>query len=214
MVTSMGIRHAKPYTLRGGPSMKLEQRSDSQTHVLHLHQALRTKIEIVVIQGLAIQQSLKELFDLIEAWSCPYLPNQCGREITPPPGFSAVPITTTMFAATTPENTPMAYRASTLANPNPVIILTFIEANYEALESLLRDRHRQMHNNDLRTELEIRRRGERKVGFEGALSRAESRVERNTEGGRPLEETPRGNGGQSVNLTLLLAAHLGRGENG
>ncbi|GJX95219.1 reverse transcriptase domain-containing protein [Tanacetum coccineum] len=54
----------------------------------------------------------------------------------------------------------------------------------------------------------IRRRGERKVGFEGAQSRGESRVERNTEGGRPLEETPRGNGGQSVNLTLLLAAHL------
>ncbi|GJW08165.1 hypothetical protein Tco_1570588 [Tanacetum coccineum] len=26
MVTSMGIRHAKPYTLRGGPSTKLEQR--------------------------------------------------------------------------------------------------------------------------------------------------------------------------------------------
>ncbi|GJS14871.1 hypothetical protein Tco_0409343 [Tanacetum coccineum] len=34
-----------------------------------------------------------------------------GREITPPPGFSAVPITTTMFAATTPENTPLAYLA-------------------------------------------------------------------------------------------------------
>ncbi|GJS67842.1 hypothetical protein Tco_0682407 [Tanacetum coccineum] len=66
MVTSMGIRHVKPYTLRGGSLMKLEQ-----------------------------------------------------REITPPPGFLAVPITTTMFVATTPENTPMAYRASTSANPNP-----------------------------------------------------------------------------------------------
>ncbi|GJY47501.1 reverse transcriptase domain-containing protein [Tanacetum coccineum] len=38
MVTSMGICHAKPYTLRDEPSTKLEQRSDSQTHVLHLHQ--------------------------------------------------------------------------------------------------------------------------------------------------------------------------------
>ncbi|GKA11503.1 hypothetical protein Tco_0691049 [Tanacetum coccineum] len=47
----MGIRHAKPYTLRGGPSMKLEQRSDSQTHVLHLHQGLPTKIEIVHLPG-------------------------------------------------------------------------------------------------------------------------------------------------------------------
>ncbi|GJX37980.1 hypothetical protein Tco_0251283 [Tanacetum coccineum] len=26
MVTSIGIRHVKPYNLRGGPSMKLEQR--------------------------------------------------------------------------------------------------------------------------------------------------------------------------------------------
>ncbi|GKE52241.1 hypothetical protein Tco_1487397 [Tanacetum coccineum] len=59
-----------------------------------------------------------------------------------------------MFAATTPENTPMAYRASTSANPNPVISPAFIKANYEALESLLRDRRRQMRNDDLRTELE------------------------------------------------------------
>ncbi|GKC33032.1 hypothetical protein Tco_1040326, partial [Tanacetum coccineum] len=151
-----------------------------------------------------------------------------------------------MFAATTPENTPMAYRASTLANPNPLISPAFVEANYEALESLLRDRHRQMHNNDLRTELEyfskdyneeremeprpeptraatpplrvasprIRRQGERTVGFKRDQSRGESRVERNTEGGRPSAEAPRGNGGQSVNLPPLLAAHLGRGENG
>ncbi|GJU17422.1 hypothetical protein Tco_1145388 [Tanacetum coccineum] len=77
-----------------------------------------------------------------------------GREITPPPGFLAMPTTTTMFAATTPENTPLAYRASILTNPNPVISPTFMEANYETLESLLRDRRRQMRNNDLRTELE------------------------------------------------------------
>ncbi|GKB98012.1 hypothetical protein Tco_0984149 [Tanacetum coccineum] len=32
--------------------------------------------------------------------------------------------------------------------------------------------------------------------------------------GRPLEEAPRGNGGQSGNLPLLLAAYLGRGKNG
>ncbi|GJY93416.1 hypothetical protein Tco_0509198 [Tanacetum coccineum] len=145
-----------------------------------------------------------------------------------------------MFAATTPKNTPIDYRASTSANPNPVISPTFIEANYKALESLLRDRRRQMRNNDLRTELEyfikdydekremeprpeptraatlplriaspsIRRRVER------TMSRGESRVERNTEGGRPSEEAPKGNGGQSVNLPPLLAAHLGRGENG
>ncbi|GJW24564.1 hypothetical protein Tco_0038375 [Tanacetum coccineum] len=119
-----------------------------------------------------------------------------------------------MFAATTPENTPMAYRTSTSANPNPMISPAFIEANYEALESLLRGRHRQMRNNDLQTELEIRRWWETIVGFERAQSRGERRVERNTEGGRPLEETPKGNGGQSVNLPPLLAAHLGKGKNG
>ncbi|GKG21976.1 hypothetical protein Tco_0384571 [Tanacetum coccineum] len=59
-----------------------------------------------------------------------------------------------MFAATTPENTPMAYRASTSANPNLIISPSFIEANYEALESLLRERQRQMRNNDLRIKLE------------------------------------------------------------
>ncbi|GJS05398.1 hypothetical protein Tco_0321906 [Tanacetum coccineum] len=64
---SMGIRHAKPCTLRGGPSTKLGQRSDSQTHVLHLYWDLPAKIEIVVIQGLATQHPQEELFDLIKA---------------------------------------------------------------------------------------------------------------------------------------------------
>nr|GEX26566.1 hypothetical protein [Tanacetum cinerariifolium] len=75
-------------------------------------------------------------------------------EITTPLGFSAVSITTTIFSTTTPENMTMAYRASTSANPNPVISLAFVEANYKALESLLRDQRRQMRNTDLRTELE------------------------------------------------------------
>ncbi|GJS66683.1 hypothetical protein Tco_0681247 [Tanacetum coccineum] len=67
MITSMRIRYAKPYTLRGGPSMKLGKRSDSQTHVLHLYWDFLAKIEIVVIQGLATQHPQEELFDLIEA---------------------------------------------------------------------------------------------------------------------------------------------------
>ncbi|GKD40105.1 hypothetical protein Tco_1260312, partial [Tanacetum coccineum] len=151
-----------------------------------------------------------------------------------------------MFATTTPENTPIAYHASTSSNLNPVISPAFVEANYEGLESLLRDRRRQMRNNDLRTELEyfsedydeereietrpeptrattpplrvasprIHRQGERTVGFERTQNKGESRVERNTKGGRPSEEAPRGNGGQSVNLPPLLAAYLRRGENG
>ncbi|GJS69224.1 reverse transcriptase domain-containing protein [Tanacetum coccineum] len=127
-----------------------------------------------------------------------------------------------MFSATTPENTPMAYRASTSANPNPVISPAFVEANYEALESLLRDRQMEPRPEPTRAATpplrvaspRIRRREERTVGFEGDQSREESRLERNTEGGRPLKEAPRGNGAQSVNLPPLLAAHLGRGENG
>ncbi|GJV61487.1 hypothetical protein Tco_1467587 [Tanacetum coccineum] len=245
----MGIRHAKPYTLRGGPSTKLEQRSNSQTHILYLHQGLPAKIEIVVISRLGnstiTQRTLRSHQSLIvPIFAQSVITSQ--REITPPLGFSAIPITNTMFAATTPENTPIAYRASISANPNPVISSTFIEANYEALESLLRDLQRQMRNNDLRTELEyfredydkeremeprpeptraatppfriasprIYRRGERIMEFEGAQSRGESRDKRTTKGGRHLEEAPRGNGGQSVNLPPLLVAYLGRGGNG
>ncbi|GKF97342.1 hypothetical protein Tco_0293163, partial [Tanacetum coccineum] len=74
--------------------------------------------------------------------------------MTPPPGFSTPPqipsntaserppVITTVFFATTPENTPFAYRASTSANPNPMISPAFLEANYEVLESLLRERRR------------------------------------------------------------------------
>nr|GEU54316.1 reverse transcriptase domain-containing protein [Tanacetum cinerariifolium] len=157
-----------------------------------------------------------------------------------------LPTTTTMFIATTFENTPLAYRASTSTKPNPVISPAFVEANYETLESLLRDRRRQMRNNNLRTKLEyfnedydeeremeprlgparavtpplraasprVRRRRERVVGFEETQNRGESRVKRNNEGGRPLEEAPRGNGSQNANLPPLLASHIGRSENG
>ncbi|GJZ80858.1 hypothetical protein Tco_0645852 [Tanacetum coccineum] len=96
----------------------------------------RNKDQKAFIRGLATQQSLKELFDLIKPGPC--------------------------------QPRPEPTRAATL--PLPVAYPR------------------------------IRRRGERKVGFEGAQSRGESRVERNTEGGRPLEETPRGNGCQILGL--------------
>ncbi|GJZ96019.1 hypothetical protein Tco_0668353 [Tanacetum coccineum] len=64
------------------------------------------------------------------------------------------PVTTTVFTATTPENTPFAYCASTSANPNPMISLAFIQGIYEVLKSLLRERRRQIRNEDLRNELE------------------------------------------------------------
>ncbi|GKF45601.1 hypothetical protein Tco_0135403, partial [Tanacetum coccineum] len=68
--------------------------------------------------------------------------------MTPPPSFSTPPqipnnttnerphVITNVFSTTTPENTPFAYRASTSANPNPMISPAFIC------------------NEDLRTELE------------------------------------------------------------
>ncbi|GKE33059.1 hypothetical protein Tco_1452381 [Tanacetum coccineum] len=149
-----------------------------------------------------------------------------GREITSPPGFLAVPTTTTMFAATTPENTPLAYRSSTSTNLNSVINPAFVEANYETLESLLRDRQRHMRNNDLRTELEyfsedydeerdMEPRPEPVKAVIPPLRAASPRVvERNSKGGRPSEEASRGNGSQNVNLPPLLVAHIGRSENG
>ncbi|GJT98858.1 hypothetical protein Tco_1094376 [Tanacetum coccineum] len=120
----------------------------------------------------------------------------------PPPSFSTPPQipnittserppeTTTVFAANTPENTPFAYHASTSTNPNPTVSPTFVEANYEILESLLRERKRQISNEDLQTELEyssedydeereIQR--ERVVGFEDAPNREGNKRERNAE---------------------------------
>ncbi|GKC53232.1 hypothetical protein Tco_1075977 [Tanacetum coccineum] len=86
-----------------------------------------------------------------------------------------------IFATTTPENTPFAYHSSTLANPNPTISPAFVEANYEVLESLLRERRTQIRNEDLRTELEYfsedydEEQRKRVVGFEEAPNREGSR---------------------------------------
>nr|GEV23278.1 integrase, catalytic region, zinc finger, CCHC-type, peptidase aspartic, catalytic [Tanacetum cinerariifolium] len=123
-------------------------------------------------------------------------PLKSGREITPPSGFSAILVTTTMFAATTSETTPMAYRASTSNNPNHVIYPAFVKANYEAFESLLRYRRRQMRNNDLRTELEY---------FSEDYN-------------EEREMEPRPEPTRAVTPPLQVASprisHLGRGENG
>nr|GEU59868.1 hypothetical protein [Tanacetum cinerariifolium] len=202
MVTSMGIHHAKPYTLRGGPSTKLEQRSASQTHVLHLHQGGEGSRLFKAWQ-------LNNHFKNSSITSKPDRANICIISDAIRGTATIIPITTTMFAATTLENMPMAYHASTLANPNPVISSAFIEANYDPLESLLWDRRRQMRNNDLRIELEyfnkdydekremeprpeptkaatpllriasprIHRQGEITIGFKEAQSRGESMIE-------------------------------------
>ncbi|GKC57127.1 hypothetical protein Tco_1084725, partial [Tanacetum coccineum] len=63
-------------------------------------------------------------------------------------------ITAFTFTTRSFDNTPLANRASTSANPDPVIRPTFVEAIYEVLDSLLRDRRRQVRNEDPRTELD------------------------------------------------------------
>nr|GEW61057.1 hypothetical protein [Tanacetum cinerariifolium] len=180
------------------------------------------------------------------------------RETTTPPGFLTLPhipnintterppVTTTMFAATTLRNTPFAYHVPTSNYPALMINLTFVEANHEILESLLRDRQRQIHNEDLQTELEyfiedydeelemkprpertrevtspirtrslrVCRQHERIIRFEEALNREKSRIGRNVKGNRPLEDGAEENGRQEMNLPPLLAAHLGRSEDG
>ncbi|GJV82166.1 hypothetical protein Tco_1518036 [Tanacetum coccineum] len=137
-----------------------------------------------------------------------------GIEISPLPGFSAMPTNTTMFAATTLENTPLAYRASTSTNHNPVISLAFEDYDEER-EMEPRPEPVRAATPPLReASPRVCRRRERVVGFEETQNRGESRVERNNEGGRPSKEASRGNESQNVNLPLLLAAHIGRSENG
>ncbi|GJW61306.1 reverse transcriptase domain-containing protein [Tanacetum coccineum] len=112
-------------------------------------------------------------------------------------------MTTTMFAATNPKNTPFAYRASTSANPNPMICPERAKkADTEATPSL---RPRSP---------EVRRQRKRVVGFEEAPNREGSRAGRNAEGSRPLEIEARENGNMGMNLPSLLAAHLGRKKSG
>ncbi|GJZ45470.1 putative ribonuclease H-like domain-containing protein [Tanacetum coccineum] len=119
-------------------------------------------------------------------------------------------MTTTVFAATTPENTPFTYRASTLANPNPMISQAFVKANYE-MEPRPRPTRETTPPFRPRS-LRVCRQRERVVGFEEAPNREGSRAGRNAEGSRPLEIESRENGNRGMNLPLLLAAHLGRNE--
>nr|GEY35250.1 reverse transcriptase domain-containing protein [Tanacetum cinerariifolium] len=129
------------------------------------------------------------------------------RETAPPPGFSTpphipnvntnnrTPITTIVFATTTPGNTLFVYYASTLTDPALMISPAFVEDNYEILESLLRDR-------------------QGVAGFEEALKRERSRIGRNIEGNGPSKAKAKENGRREMNLPSLLAAHLGRNEDG
>ncbi|GKE40091.1 hypothetical protein Tco_1463496 [Tanacetum coccineum] len=148
-------------------------------------------------------------------------------------------MTTTVFAATNPGNTSFAYRTSTSTDPVPMISPAFVEANHEILESLLRDRQRQIRNEDLRIELEyfsedydeelemeprperarevtppLRRQCERVIGFEETPNRERDRIRGNTKGNGPSEAGVEENGRREMNLPPLLVAHLGRSEDG
>ncbi|GJZ70689.1 hypothetical protein Tco_0634540 [Tanacetum coccineum] len=148
--------------------------------------------------------------------------------MTPPSGFSTPPqipnnttserppVTTTVFAATTPENTPFAYHASTSANPNPMISPAFMEANYEDYDEeremeLRLEPHREATPTLRPRSPVVCRQRERVVGFEEAPNREGSRRGRNAEGIRPSEIEAENRG---VNLPPLLAAHLGRNKSG
>ncbi|GKC30710.1 hypothetical protein Tco_1038004, partial [Tanacetum coccineum] len=117
----------------------------------------------------------------------------------------------------TPENAPLTNRASTSNNPEPMISPGFVEANYEVLESLLREDKRLLCNKDLRTELEYFSEEcdeEREMELRPTRAQEGSKVQRNIEGGRPSEQRAEDNGLQEMNLPPLLTAHLGRMENG
>nr|GEW75847.1 reverse transcriptase domain-containing protein [Tanacetum cinerariifolium] len=86
--------------------------------------------------------------------------------MTPPLGFltltpilgpnanELLPITVFTFIAITPENMSLTHRASPSGNPDPMISPDFIKANYVVLKSLLRERQKQIHIEELRIKLE------------------------------------------------------------
>ncbi|GKC95208.1 hypothetical protein Tco_1160650 [Tanacetum coccineum] len=151
--------------------------------------------------------------------------------MTPPPGFSTPPqilnnttterppMITIVFSATTLENTPFAYCASTSANPNPMISPAFVEANYEDYDEEREMEPRPEPNREATPTLRlrslvVRRQQERVVGFEEAPNREGSRRGRNAKGIRPSEIETREDENRGVNLPSLLAAHLRRNESG
>ncbi|GJV59986.1 hypothetical protein Tco_1466086 [Tanacetum coccineum] len=128
-------------------------------------------------------------------------------------------ITASTFTTRSPNNTPLANRASISAILNLLISLAFVEANYEVLGSLLRDRRRHVCNEDVRTELdyyseEYDEEREMEPRPTRALNRDESRVERESDGRRLSEQRVEDGRSHEGNLPQLLAAYLGRNENG
>nr|GEV54359.1 hypothetical protein [Tanacetum cinerariifolium] len=131
-------------------------------------------------------------------------------------------VTTTVFSATTPGNTLFAYRTCTSTDPTPMISPAFVEANYEILESLLRDRRRQIRNENLRTKLEyfsedydekreMEPRPERTREVTSPLRTRSPRVHRQRKKVVGFEEASNREGSRTGRSTKV---HLGRNEKG
>nr|GEZ84199.1 reverse transcriptase domain-containing protein [Tanacetum cinerariifolium] len=113
----------------------------------------------------------------------------------PPPGFSTPPqipnisiskrppVTTIVFAATTLENTPFAYHASTFTNPNPTIMRTTMKREIEPEPEPCREATLTLWLRSLR----VHKQRERVVGLKDAPNREGNMRGRNVEGIRPLE---------------------------
>nr|GEZ09408.1 hypothetical protein [Tanacetum cinerariifolium] len=160
---NMGIRQAKTHTLRG------EVFDETKAKVWLNQNPCSPSLPKLSCQGyLRLGNSTitsRILRSSLKPDRAIFAQSVAPSEITPPPCFSTLisipdvstselpPITTFILASMTPENTPHSYRASTSANPNLMISLVFVEANYEILESLLRERQMQIRNKDICTEL-------------------------------------------------------------
>ncbi|GJT77187.1 hypothetical protein Tco_1043912 [Tanacetum coccineum] len=226
MVTSMGIRHSKANTLRGAPFDGTMAEFNNHPETLRSpSKPGRAQYYTIrgAIRGTAIISPVKTKSITVKPFRLLFWHNKW-----------KIRHTTT--------GTTLTNRASTLDNPNPVISPAFVEAYYEVLESLLRKRRRQVQNEYLRTEFDYyieeydeeremepmpvrarettpvlqrkspraRRQRGRVVEFEDVSNR----VERESNGRRPSERIIEDGGSHGGNLPPLLAAHLGRSENG
>nr|GEX40644.1 integrase, catalytic region, zinc finger, CCHC-type, peptidase aspartic, catalytic [Tanacetum cinerariifolium] len=127
------------------------------------------------IQDLTIQYTPREFFDPRRR----RIVSIFARSLAPSVGPTTISPVQTELISTKPLNLLFQHdkRERNYTTPSP----PFVEANYEVLESLLRERRKHMRNEDLRTDQQR----ERVVEFKDAPNREGSRVERNPEGGRP-----------------------------
>ncbi|GKC33300.1 hypothetical protein Tco_1040594 [Tanacetum coccineum] len=222
-----------PTTSNVCPSMKLAQRLSTAWQFKHYPHNLRSPSKpghakyctiSGAIRGTSTISLIKTESITIKLLNLLFRHDKRERRFTAP-GFSTLtplpgpnmgelpPITISTFTTRSPNNTSLANHVSTSANPNPVISSAFVEANYEVLESILKDSKRQVRNEDIRTKLDYYSEEQRRrvVEFEEAPNRDGSRAESDRRPSERRVEDCRSHGG---NLPPILAAHLGRSDNG